>query len=129
MKLLTKAKDGGPESTVDAYFLFEFKSVCSIALLRFNAGRREAFHTHAFTALTWFICGDLEEQLFDGTRKAYKRSLLPKITKKSDNHRVLAHKTSWCFSIRGPWSDYWTEDDSGTTTTFTHGRNIVKRTD
>ena len=36
MKLLNKAKDGGSESPVDAYFLFENKHVGSIALLKFN---------------------------------------------------------------------------------------------
>lgn len=128
MKAITKTKDGGPNSPVDAYFLFEIKSVCSIAILRFNVGSREAFHTHAFDAYTWFICGDLIEQRFDGTLKRYSRSLLPKITRKSDNHRVIANKTSWCFTIRGPWKPTWTEDVDGITTTMTHGRVVVNKT-
>lgn len=125
MRFLCKAKDGGPESPVDAFFLFEIKSIASIALLRFNRGRREAFHTHAFHALTWFLFGDLEEELYDGTGTKYKRSLLPKVTTRSCNHRVLAYKTSWCFTIRGPWKDHWTEDTADATLTLTHGRKKV----
>lgn len=125
MRLLSKTKDGGPDSPVDAYFLFEIKNVCSLALLRFNVGGREAFHTHAFTALTWFICGDMYEETYEGVVTKYSRSLLPKITKKGKNHRVRANKTSWCITIRGPWSCYWTEDVKGVTTTFTHGRTVV----
>lgn len=56
---LVKKKDGGPESPVDAYFLVELKGLFSIALLKFNKGCREAFHSHAFDAWTWFLSGDL----------------------------------------------------------------------
>lgn len=125
MRLFCKTKDGGSESPVDAYFLFEFKPLGSVCLLKFKEGRREAFHTHAFTALTWFLKGDLVEEKFDGTITPYKRSLLPKVTRKDNNHRVLANKTSWALSIRGPWVDTWTEHNEGTVTTFTHGR-VVK---
>jgi len=47
MRLFQKAKDGGPESPVDGYFLIEIKSLFSIALLKFNNGGRENYHTHA----------------------------------------------------------------------------------
>ena len=124
MRFFSKAKDGGPESPVDAYFLFEIKSLASIAILKFNKGARESFHTHAFSALTWFISGDMTEERIDGTATKYSRSIFPKITKKLNNHRVIAHKTSWCFTIRGPWEKTWTEYRDGVTTTLTHGRVI-----
>ncbi len=131
MKFFTWAKDGGPESPVDAFFLFEIKSVCSIAVLRFNPGRREAFHTHAFNAWTWFIGGDLvEEYLTDEglvEYNHYERSLLPKVTLRNRNHRVLALDTSWCLTVRGPWADTWTEDTDTHHTVLTHGRKIIKR--
>ena len=126
-RFLQKTKDGGQFSPVDAYFLFEIKNIASIALLKFNAGGREAFHTHAFNAYTWFLFGDLVEETFDGKRNAYKRSLLPKITKRDNNHRVFANKDSWCFTIRGPWSKTWTEHHNGVMTTFTHNRKVVDR--
>lgn len=126
MRIFQKAKDGGPESPVDAYFLFEFKSFGSVALLKFNQGSREAFHTHAFNAYTWFLSGDLIEEDFDGNFKKYQRSIFPKVTPREHNHRVHARKTSWCLTIRGPWSSTWTEDHKGKTTTLTHGRKIVK---
>jgi hypothetical protein len=125
MRFLSKTKDGGPQSPVDAYFLFEIKSGISIALLKFNKGGREAFHTHAFNALTWFLNGDLVEEAIDNTTHIYKRSLLPKITKREKNHRVYAAKTSWCFTIRGPWTQTWTETQNNKTITLTHNRRII----
>lgn len=128
MKIFSRSKDGGPDSPVDAFFLVEIKSLFSVALLRFNEGGREAYHTHAFNAWTWFLLGDLVEQDHDGTAKTYRRSVLPKRTVRTKNHRVLAHKTSWCFTIRGPWTDRWTEDTETHHTVLSHGRKIVERT-
>ena len=126
MRLFEKAKDGGPESPVDAYFLCEFKGLFSIALLKFNIGSRVAFHTHAFNAWTWFLKGEMKEQVTEGEAYGYwySRSLTPKYTPKSRMHRVKAYKDSWCITIRGPWSKYWIEYNpiTKTYTTFTHGR-------
>ena len=126
-QFFTKAKDGGPKSPVDGYFLIEVKNIGSIALLKFNKGCREEYHTHAFNAFTWFLNGDLVEQNVDGTTYTYKKSLIPKLTLKSKNHRVFANKDSWCFTIRGPWEKTWTEtsEDLSKVTILTSGRNIV----
>lgn len=124
MRVFSWAKDGGPQSPVDAFFVCEFKSLLSIALLRFNCGGREAYHTHAFNALTWFLYGDLEEYTIDGCTNVYKRSLFPKVTLKTRCHRVYANKTSWCLTIRGPWAKTWTEVINGKQVTLTHGRVI-----
>lgn len=129
MRFLQKCKDGGPNSPVDAYFLIELKSLFSVALLKFSKGGREAYHTHAFNAFTWFLYGDLIEESFDGTSKKYTIGLKPKYTPKEKNHRVYANKTSWCFTVRGPWCKTWTEDFDGVRTTFTHKRKIVKYAD
>lgn len=126
MKILKWAKDGGPESPVDAFFFVEIKSLFSVAVLRFNYGSREAFHTHAFNALTWFIRGDLVEQDVGGSHYRYKRSILPKITRRSKNHRVIATETSWCFTLRGPWTKTWTETINGENIVLTHGRKRVE---
>lgn len=127
MRLFQKVKDGGPKSTVDAYFLIESKRFGSVALLKFNEGGREEYHTHAFNALTWFLKGNMLEQKLGGVNKWYKRSLLPKFTSKKNNHRVWAVQDSWCFTLRGPWQDTWTEDDprTNTHTVFTHGRRVI----
>lgn len=126
MKFFSKAKDGGPDSPVDGYFLFEIKSIGSIALLKFNKGAREAYHTHAFNAWTWFLDGWMVEQKF-GSKEVvpYKRSWKPKYTPRDNNHRVIAFRDSWCLTIRGPWLDTWTEDHNGITTVLTHGREVV----
>jgi len=127
MHICKKRKDGGKNSPVDAYFLIEWKSFFSIAILKFNKGGREEFHTHAFNALTWFIKGQLEEEDVDGSLYNYKRSFLPKVTLKDKNHRVKALTDSWCLTLRGSWCDNWTEykKDVDTTTKITHHRVVL----
>lgn len=134
MRFLEKTKDGGEKSTVDAYFLFEVKSLFSIALLKFNKGSRENYHTHAFNAFTWFLSGDLEEESINYTDskksflKKYKRSFIPKFTKKDNLHRVFAHRDSWCLTVRGSWDNKWTEYNRNLDETYlyTHGRVLEK---
>ena len=127
MRLFSKAPDGGPDSPVQAYFLCEFKGFFSIALLKFHKGGREAFHSHAFHALTWFLKGDMIEETLEGSSNRYRKSLFPKFTSKDNMHRVLANKDSWCFTIRGPWQNTWSEYDksTNTVTVLTNGRTIV----
>ncbi len=130
MRFFQKTKDGGPDSTVEAYFLFEIKWLCSIALLKFNKGSRTNYHTHAFNALTWFIKGSMTEiRLADlGQELAeYRHSIIPKVTRKDNLHKVVAHKTSWCFTIRGPWDKHWKEVDldAGIEYNLTHGRQVL----
>lgn len=129
MNILCKKKDGGKESPVDAYFLVECKGLFSVALLKFNKGGREAYHTHAFDAYTWFLKGNLVEEDVDGSVYKYNRSLIPKLTLKSKNHRVKALEDSWCFTIRGRWDKEWTEynETLNESTVFSWGRNIVRK--
>jgi len=125
MKIFQKSKDGGPDSPVDAYFLIECKHLFSVALLKFNKGGREAFHTHAFNAWTWFLKGSLEEEDISGEKYIYKKSILPKITLRKKNHRVKASVDSWCLTIRGPWESTWQESHKGSLTKFTWGRKKI----
>ena len=124
---MSKTKDGGPKSPVDAYFLIEVKGLFSIALLKFNKGCREEYHTHAFDAFTWFLKGDLQEEDVNGDKLTYKRSLIPKVTLKDKNHRVKANEDSWCFTLRGPWCDSWTEYNENTdmTTVLSNHRVVL----
>lgn len=123
---MCKRKDGGSESPVDAYFLIEIKDWFSIAILKFNKGGREAYHTHAFDAYTWFLKGNLVEEDVNGEYYLYERSLVPKKTLKSKNHRVKALSDSWCFTIRGKWDKTWTEynENLDETTIFSNGRVV-----
>ena len=59
MKLFHKSKDGGPDSNVTGYWLIEWKKAFSVVLLRFDAGTREAYHNHAFNAISWILKGEL----------------------------------------------------------------------
>jgi hypothetical protein len=128
MKFFNKSKDGGPNSPVDAYFLCEIKGLFSVALLKFNKGCREEYHTHAFNAFTWFIKGELTEEAVNGRLYQYKRSLKPKLTTRLKNHRVIASEDSWCATVRGPWSKYWEETSANKMSSkiLTHGRKVVK---
>jgi len=120
--------DGGNDSGVTGYFLIEWKILFSIGVLKFNQGSREAYHSHAFNAFTWWICGRAVEQRIeeDGIYiKWYERSWKPKYTPRENLHRVYVYWTSWAFTIRGPWEDTWKEYKGGVETTLTHGRKIV----
>ena len=65
MKLFSYGKDGGEESTVWGYWLCEFKSLFSVALLCFEDGSREAYHDHAFNSISWVLSGKLTESIVD----------------------------------------------------------------
>jgi len=127
MKFMSKAKDGGPDSPVTAFFILEMKPFFTIAILKFNKGSREQFHTHAFNAYTWLLKGHMLEETIDNSLYTYQKSLVPKYTPCSKNHRVIAHTNSYCLTLRGPWSKTWQEYDSSLnkTTAFTHGRKVV----
>lgn len=130
LKLFEKCKDGGPQSPVDAYVLIEWKRAFSVLFLKFNKGCREDYHSHAFNALTWFVKGNLVEERLAQDKVQYKRytlSVLPKVTLKDNLHRVKAYKDSWCFTLRGPWQDNWTEFNETTRETIhlTKGRKVT----
>ena len=56
MKILWGDKDGGSESRVWVWGL-ESKLFGSILLMCFRKGSREAYHTHAFNAISWVLRG------------------------------------------------------------------------
>ena len=128
MKLFFKSKDGGEDSNVTGYWLIEWKEVFSIVLLRFDRGSREAFHNHAFNAVSWVLRGRLFEVLkYHHKVVRLPASLIPVFTSKSRMHKVhgMADKT-WVLSFRGPWDDQWQEHYNNTTTTLSSGRVVVK---
>lgn len=126
MKLFSVSKDGGPESTVTAYWLIEWKRFFSIAILRFDNGSREAFHSHAFHCISWLLWGQLGETLVDSPSwtKWYYPSLRPIITLRSTFHRVRSVGKSWVLTFRGPWAKTWDEylPDQDRHAVLTHGR-------
>jgi len=112
MKLFHKGKDGGPESTVTGYWLIEWKGGFSIALLKLDNGSREAFHTHAFNAISWLLKGELREQYEacqECTGETYKPSFKPIVTTKDTFHKVSSRGVSWALTFRGPWVEQWNE--------------------
>lgn len=127
-------KDGGPESPVTFYGI-EIKSLFSIGILKFKKGHRENFHNHAFHALTWMASGVMVEERLLGVGKfghsvkktPYHHSIIPKLTKRDNMHRVKAFKDSICFTIRGPWGNIWEEFDptTGRYIIFSSGRKVV----
>lgn len=134
MKFFQTAPDGGKDSGVTGFFVIEIKSLFSIVFLRFKKGTREALHSHAFNAVTWWLKGKVEEhRMFDRTRPhwanihTYLPSWIPKITKRDNIHKVVALEETWALSFRGPWTDRWTEyhPSTGKFVTLTHGRRVV----
>lgn len=111
MKLFHKAKDGGPDSKVTGYWLIESKRFFSIVLLRFDQGSQEAFHTHAFNAVSWVLSGELQEHLYNKwSWISYKPSFKPIYTPKERYHKVSGQApVTWALSFRGPWERTWKE--------------------
>lgn len=138
MKFLCVTKDGGPESTVWAHWVVELKGLFSIVLLRFEDGSRDAYHSHAFDAISWVLKGRLLEEhapspadlYFDEHTDVHYAGLRPVITRRSTFHKVTSVGRTWVLSFRGPWSKTWREavpDGNGgySEQTLTHGRKRV----
>jgi hypothetical protein len=141
MKFFEWAKDGGPESHVTGFFLVEIKSLFSIVILHFDKGTREAFHSHAFNAITLWLRGTVNEVVLL-TRPTLlgtegKLRVVPwhagqfKYTSRKLEHKVVAPtEGAWALSVRGPWVNTWKEFLPGVKKyiTLTHGRKIVEET-
>jgi hypothetical protein len=130
MKFLHKAKDGGIKSNVTGYWLIESKKFFSIVLLRFDEGSREAFHTHAFNAISWVIKGEMHEHTIHGEIVKLTPSVLPIYTSRKRFHKVYGiAKSTWALSFRGPWVDTWKEflPNFNKYITLTHGRKILTK--
>jgi hypothetical protein len=127
MKFLKVMKDGGSKSHVTGFFFVEIKSLFSIALLRFDHGTREAFHSHAFNAITLWLSGVVREHLYAGGSQLWTPGQL-KYTSRGCFHKVeTLTKSSWALSVRGPWNPTWKEylPKENKFVTLTHGRKIV----
>lgn len=126
MKFCYVGKDGGPESTVWGFWLIEIKSLFSIALLCFENGSRDAYHSHAFNSVSWVLTGGLFEDTIQPYRrtKVYWPSLLPVITRRQEMHKVSSIGRSWVLTFRGPWRERWQEylPLEKRLRTLTHGR-------
>jgi hypothetical protein len=129
MRFLATRKDGGLESRVTGFFLIEIKCLFSIVLLRFSDGSRDAFHTHAFNALSWVLRGRLTERHLSGREVGYGPSVRPVFTYKDTFHRVTSTGTTWVLSFRGAWDDLWQEYIPATdeSVLLTHGRHEIAR--
>lgn len=134
VKLFKRGYDGGPDSGVTGYWLIEWKRGFSIVLLHFSPGSREAFHSHAFNAVTLWLKGRITEEpiyLINGNPcgttvesnvKRWKPGQI-KWTSRSRFHRVIAGgQGAWALSIRGPWKDTWQEHKNGRLIKLTSGR-------
>ena len=124
MYFLRKAPDGGKDSGVTGYFLVEIKALFSIVLLHFRPGTREAYHSHAFNAVTIWLWGKVKEHMLSGETLGWKAGRM-KYTPRDNFHKVEALTDAWCLCFRGPWEDYWKESRSGSLVTLTHGRREV----
>jgi hypothetical protein len=125
MKLFKWSSDGGSDSGVMGLYLIEIKKLFSVVLLHFRDGSREAYHNHAFNAVSWVLRGGFIEQHLNGETKEFTSSPKPKFTSRSCFHKVVSNGETWVLSFRGPWKDTWKESRLGKLVTLTHGRKIV----
>jgi quercetin dioxygenase-like cupin family protein len=121
-----RRKDGGEQSHVTAYFLVAIKPLFTIGLLHFANGTREAFHSHAFNALTVVIKGNFCEEYLEG-KKVYYGAGDVKYTPRKRFHKVRSFGDTWALTFRGPWVDTWKEyrPDESRFVTLTHGRREI----
>jgi hypothetical protein len=127
MKLLKYMKDGGPESHCFGFFLIEIKSLFSVAFIKFTPGSRDAYHTHAFNAVSWVLKGKLVEKSLYGPTREYLPSFKPILTTRDDFHKVVSEGESTILTLRGPWVKFWREylPQENKFINLTHGRNVV----
>lgn len=130
MKILWNDKDGGQDSLVWAWGL-ESKRFGSIILLNFKRGSREAYHNHAFNAISWLLKGKLLEQVKVGKHLTHSINYIPRwkpiLTSKDRFHKVSGMAdNSWALSIRGRWDETWLEDNEHGLQTLTNGRKVVE---
>jgi hypothetical protein len=136
VKLFEISKDGGAESSVWAYWLCEFKSMFSVALLRFDGKSRDAYHSHAFDCVSWVLRGHLTERVLRAADpddlcavNQYPASLRPVVTRRETFHKVDSRRydgPTWVLTLRGPWADRWREwTRDGGHETLTNGRKVV----
>ena len=129
MTFMKWRKDGGPESTVEGFFLIEIKSLFSIVLLKFSDGSRDAFHSHAFNCFSWVLRGKMLEYHRDWTvpnRLPKGSRLIPFTTLRTTFHKVVSRNVSWVLTFRGPWSKSWEEylPESDESHVLTDGRVV-----
>ena len=129
MKLLSKGKDGGPESHVWCYWLIEWKRFITIALVDFHDGSRDAYHSHAFNSISWVLRGHLTESILTGGFRGYLPSWRPIITRRDTFHKVVSHGRTFVLTFRGPWAKDWQEylPPRGTFCTLVPGVNTPPR--
>jgi hypothetical protein len=131
MKLFQKAADGGKDSGVTGYFLIEIKPLFSIVLLHFRKGSRDAYHSHAFNAVTLWLKGYvIEREVMHGDINDISFRQFTwgqfKYTPRECMHKIVAIDSSWALSVRGPWVNQWREWRNGKLVYLTHGRKEIK---
>jgi hypothetical protein len=127
MKFFKKSYDGGADSGVTGYWLVEIKPLFSIVLLKFNKGTRDAYHSHAFNAITIWLKGKvIEHDLIFPERSECWIARSIKYTPRNKLHMVEALTDTWALSFRGPWAKTWIEYKDGKIIELTHGRKVVR---
>jgi quercetin dioxygenase-like cupin family protein len=123
-EFLKRRKDGGEQSHVTAYFLVAIKPLFTIGLLHFADGTREAFHSHAFSAVTIVLRGRFREEYLEGKQVEFSAGDI-KYTPRSRFHKVRSFGDTWALTFRGPWVNTWREFVNDKFVTLTHGRKEV----
>lgn len=138
MKILRGKKDGGPESNVTMWGV-ESKRLGSILVLKFEKGSREAFHSHAFDAVSYLLSGKLGEIIRERVvaggdlhtvhrLRLHQPSGVPIVTPRELMHQVHGLvQESWVLTFRSPWQPTWEDwpSASATPNTLGWGRQVL----
>jgi hypothetical protein len=102
-------------------------------------GSREAYHSHAFNAVSWVLKGQLTEhpiawtyypvrQFMELPVNIYRRCFRPVHTPRNMMHKVESAGDTWVISFRGPWTKKWMEylPEEHRFVTLTNGREELE---
>lgn len=102
---------------VDRYTICEFKNWFSVYVHNWHTVAQDRYHTHAFNAWVYMICGQYEEQVMDAnaplgsmfSRETIRAGSL-RYVPRAHCHRILrAIAPCWTIAFAGPWIDHWYE--------------------
>lgn len=121
------------EGYIIAFVIFEWKPLFSIILYNWKTILQNRFHSHAFAAYAFLLCGKYEEEVYLHG-KIYPRTVdqrfTPRYLPRNYTHRILrADPSTYTIVFTGPWLKYWYEwfQDSNTWVKYTWGRKVISK--
>lgn len=121
------------EGFIIQYTILENKKFGGIWIYNWKTIKQNRFHTHAFSAYAFLLCGSYtEEVITDGVVeiKVVNQWMKPRHLPKNYCHRILkADDKTWTIVFFGKWIPYWYEyfNDTKTWIKYSWGRKVVDK--